>query len=42
MKLVVVLGARPQINAAVRAAGAEPRYAHGYRVTDPASLQVGA
>lgn len=40
MRLVVVIGARMQINAAVRAGGGEPRYAHGYRVTDPASLQA--
>ncbi len=40
MKLVIVIGARPQINRAVRERGAEPQYAHGYRVTDPASLQV--
>lgn len=41
MRLVIVIGARPQINRAVRERGAEPQYAHGYRVTDPASLQVG-
>lgn len=40
VKLVVVIGARPQINKAVRESGAEPQYAHGYRVTDPASLQA--
>ena len=42
VKLVIVIGARPQINRAVRERGAEPQYAHGYRVTDPASLQVTA
>lgn len=40
VKLVIVIGARPQINRAVRERGAEPQYAHGYRVTDPASLQA--
>ena len=40
VKLVVVIGARPQINQAVRARGGEPRYEHGYRVTDPASMQA--
>ena len=40
MRLVVVIGARLQINQAMRAAGVEPTYAHGYRVTDAASMQA--
>ena len=39
-KLVIVIGARPQINKAMRESGVEPRYEHGYRVTDAASLQA--
>ncbi|KAL4423548.1 hypothetical protein ABPG77_006571 [Micractinium sp. CCAP 211/92] len=40
VKLVVVIGARPQINAAMREQGVEPRYEHGYRVTDADSMQA--
>lgn len=40
VKLVVVIGARPQINAAMRERGVEPRYEHGYRVTDAESMQA--
>ena len=40
VKLVIVIGARLQINQAMRATGVEPRYEHGYRVTDAASLQA--
>lgn len=39
-KLVVVIGARPQINKAIRESGSEPRYEQGYRVTDALSLQA--
>ncbi len=42
VKLVVVIGARPQINAAMREQGVEPRYEHGYRVTDADSMQARA
>ena len=40
VRLVVVIGARLQINQAMRAAGVEPRYAHGCRVTDAATMQA--
>lgn len=37
---MVVIGARPQINKAIRESGSEPRYEQGYRVTDALSLQA--
>lgn len=40
VKIVVVLGARPQINEAVRESGQEPTHTHGYRVTDAISLSA--
>lgn len=38
--LVVVVGARMQINQAVRAKGSEPRYVKGYRVTDDIAMKA--
>lgn len=38
--LVVVVGARMQINEAVRAKGSEPRYVKGYRVTDDLAMKA--
>lgn len=40
VKLVLVHGARPQINEAMAAAGISPRYHNGLRITDPDSLQI--
>ena len=40
VRLVVVLGARPGIDRSVRAAGGQPRYVNGQRVTDAATMQV--
>ncbi|KAK9810524.1 hypothetical protein WJX72_012135 [[Myrmecia] bisecta] len=40
VQLVVVLGARPQINEALREQGAEPRYELGSRVTDALAMQA--
>lgn len=40
VKLVLVHGARPQINQAMAEAGISPRYHKGLRITDPASLQI--
>lgn len=40
VKLVIVIGARLQINKAMRESGVEPRYEHGYRVTDAAAMQA--
>ncbi|HOA95074.1 MAG TPA: amino-acid N-acetyltransferase [Quisquiliibacterium sp.] len=40
MRLVVVFGARPQINEQLRLRGAEPRYdVSGMRITDPVALE---
>ncbi len=38
LRLVLVHGARPQIDACLRARGIEPRYAQGLRVTDEKAL----
>ena len=38
--LVVVVGARMQINEAVRANGSEPQYVKGYRVTDDVAMKA--
>eukprot|EP00889_Picochlorum_renovo_P005135 jgi/Picre1/32165/NNA_007511.t1 len=38
--LVVVVGARMQINEAIRAKGSEPQYAKGYRVTDDVAMKA--
>lgn len=38
--LVVVVGARMQINQAVRAKGSEPQYVKGYRVTDDVAMKA--
>lgn len=40
VKLVLVHGARPQINAALEAAGIESTYHKGLRITDAISLQI--
>ncbi len=40
VKLVLVHGARPQINEALQAAGIIPEYHNGLRITDAASLQI--
>lgn len=40
VKLVLVHGSRPQINAALQEAGIESRYHKGLRITDTESLQV--
>ncbi|MDT8428699.1 MAG: amino-acid N-acetyltransferase [Pseudomonadales bacterium] len=40
VKLVLVHGARPQINQAMVEAGISPRYHNGLRITDQASLQI--
>jgi amino-acid N-acetyltransferase len=40
VKLVLVHGARPQINEALQAAGITPEYHNGLRITDAASLQI--
>ena len=40
VRLVVVVGARMQINEAMRAYGVEPQYAGGYRVTDDVAMQA--
>lgn len=40
VRLTVVIGARMQINQAIRAEGVEPRYAKGYRVTDDVALKA--
>jgi amino-acid N-acetyltransferase len=40
VKLVLVHGARPQINEALLAAGITPEYHNGLRITDAASLQI--
>ena len=39
MRLVVVFGARPQINEQLRLRGGESRYANGLRITDPLALE---
>ena len=38
MRLVLVLGARPNIDALVRRTGGEPQYAGGQRVTDGVTM----
>lgn len=38
--LVVVVGARMQINEAIRAKGSEPQYSKGYRVTDDVAMKA--
>ncbi len=38
VRLVIVFGARPQIDAALAATGLTPRFSHGVRVTDAAAL----
>ena len=40
VKLVLVVGARVQINEAIRAKGIEPRYVGGYRVTDDVAMRA--
>lgn len=40
VRLVVVIGARMQINQAIRAKGSEPRYVKGYRVTDDVAMKA--
>ena len=40
VRLVVVIGARIQINEAIRAKGSEPRYVKGYRVTDDVAMKA--
>lgn len=40
VRLVLVLGARPNIDAMVRQSGAEPQYAAGQRVTDARTMQA--
>ena len=40
VRLVVVIGARMQINKAIRAKGSEPRYVKGYRVTDDVAMKA--
>jgi len=40
VKLVLVHGARPQINEALQAAGITPQYHNGLRITDASSLQI--
>jgi acetylglutamate kinase len=40
LRLVLVLGARPQINEVLRGHGAEPRYEAGYRVTDEIAMEA--
>lgn len=40
VRLVVVIGARMQINEAIRAKGSEPRYVKGYRVTDDVAMKA--
>jgi len=39
MRIVVVFGARPQINEQLRLRGGEARYEHGLRVTDAVALE---
>src|ERR1051325_10933578 len=39
VRLVLVHGTRPQIEAQIKLHGIEPRYLHGLRVTDEASMQ---
>lgn len=40
VKMVLVVGARMQINEAIRAKGKEPMYAGGYRVTDDVAMRA--
>jgi amino-acid N-acetyltransferase len=40
VRVVVVIGARMQINEAIRAKGSEPRYVKGYRVTDDVAMKA--
>lgn len=40
VRLVVVVGARAQINQALLATGSEPQYAGGYRVTDDVAMRA--
>lgn len=40
VKLVIVVGARMQINQAIRARGSESQYAGGYRVTDEVAMEA--
>jgi amino-acid N-acetyltransferase len=40
IKLVLVLGALPQINRFVRMRGREPRFVSGYRITDELSMEA--
>lgn len=40
VRLVLVLGARPGIDAMVRDSGHEPRYSHGQRVTDGVAMEA--
>jgi amino-acid N-acetyltransferase len=39
MRVIVVHGSRPQVNAQLRLRGLETRYADGRRITDPAALE---
>ena len=40
VRLVLVLGARPGIDAMVRDSGHEPMYSHGQRVTDGVAMEA--
>ena len=40
VRLVLVLGVRPDIDAMVRDSGHEPIYAHGQRVTDGVAMEA--
>ena len=40
VRLVLVLGARPGIDAMVRDSGYEPQYSHGQRVTDGVAMEA--
>ena len=40
VKIVLVYGFRPQVNEQLHAKGLEPRYSHGMRITDAASLDA--
>ena len=39
MRIIVVHGSRPQVNAQLRLRGLESQYADGRRITDPAALE---
>lgn len=40
VKVVLVVGARLQVNEAIRATGSEPQFVSGYRVTDAVAMEA--